>query len=109
LGAIAKDPIQHVRAALAESILSICPLIGKKATNDNILQIFLLLLRDEYSEVRVCLFKHLDDITKVIDLESLSQSLFPALNDLAVDKNWRTRSSAIEFLSFFAKKMVAIT
>jgi HEAT repeat. len=106
LGSLSKDTAQHVRAALAESLLSLCPLVGKKATNDNILQIFLLLLRDEYSEVRVNLFKHLDDITKVIDLESLSQSLLPALNELAVDKNWRVRSSAIEFLSFFAKKMV---
>lgn len=106
LGNLAKDNTTPVRAALAESILQLCPLIGKKATNDHILQMFLLLLRDESSDVRVNLFKHLDDITKVIDLESLSQSLFPALNDLAIDKNWRTRASCMEFLPFFAKKMV---
>lgn len=108
LGNLAKDNTQHVRAALAETILTLCPLIGKKATNDHILQIFLLLLRDENSDVRVNLFKHLDDITKVIDLESLSQSLFPALNELAIDKNWRTRASCMEFLPFFAKKMVIL-
>mmetsp|Transcript_58471 Transcript_58471/g.81103 ORF Transcript_58471/g.81103 Transcript_58471/m.81103 type:complete len:197 (+) Transcript_58471:618-1208(+) len=107
LNSIGKDTIQHVRAALAESICQLAPLVGKRATNDSILQIFLLLLRDESSDVRVNLFKHLDAITKVIDLDSLSQSLLPALNDLAVDKNWRTRTSAVEFLGFFAKKMGA--
>ena len=65
-----------------------------------------MLLRDDSSEVRVNLFKNLDDLTKVIDIESLSQSLLPALNELATDKKWRTRSSAIEFLPFFAKKIV---
>lgn len=95
-----------MRAALAESILSLCPIVGKKGTNDYVLQIFLVLLRDEFSEVRVNLFKHLDDLTKVIDIDSLSQSVLPALNDLAEDKNWRTRAAAVEFLPFFAKKMV---
>jgi len=102
---LAGDQIQHVRAALASSILQLCPLIGKKYTNEHILSIFLLLLRDEFSDVRLALFKNLDEITKVIDIDSLSQSLFPALTDLAVDKNWRTRSASIEFLSFFARKM----
>ena len=78
---ISNDNIQHTRckiiidflsnlpiAALAGSLLQLCPLIGKKHTNDHILSIFLLLLRDEYSEVRVNLFKNLDDITKVMIL-----------------------------------------
>jgi len=106
LNSLAKDPLSHVRTSLAESLLSICPVIGKKGTNDHILQIFLMLLRDEVPEVRVNLFKNLDDLTKVIDIDSLSQSLLPALNDLSNDKNWRTRISAVEFLPFFAKKMV---
>jgi serine/threonine-protein phosphatase 2A regulatory subunit A len=96
---------QHVRAAVASSLLQLCPVVGKKHTNDIILSIFLVLLRDEFSEVRVNLFKNLDDITKVIDIESLSQSLIPALTELAVDKNWRTRSNAVEFLPIFARKM----
>eukprot|EP00331_Platyophrya_macrostoma_P022532 CAMPEP_0176453318 /NCGR_PEP_ID=MMETSP0127-20121128/29152_1 /TAXON_ID=938130 /ORGANISM="Platyophrya macrostoma, Strain WH" /LENGTH=578 /DNA_ID=CAMNT_0017842125 /DNA_START=154 /DNA_END=1890 /DNA_ORIENTATION=+ len=102
---LASDTIQHVRSALASSILQLCPLIGKKYTNEHILSLFLLLLRDEFSDVRLALFKNLDEITKVIDIDSLSQSLLPALTDLAVDKNWRTRAASIEFLSFFARKM----
>jgi len=65
----------------------------------------LILLKDEFSEVRVNLFKHLEDLTQVIDFDSLSQSLLPALNELAVDKNWRTRAAVVEFLPFFAQKM----
>lgn len=92
---------------MASSILQLCPLIGKKYTNEHILSIFLLLLRDEFPDVRLALFKNLDEITKVIDIDSLSQSLLPALTDLAVDKNWRTRAASIEFLAFFARKMVS--
>jgi serine/threonine-protein phosphatase 2A regulatory subunit A len=106
LSTLSKDTAQHVRVALAESLLSLAPLVGKKVTNDTILTIYLSLLKDEHSEVRVSLFKHLEDLTRVIDLESLTPSLLPALNELAVDKNWRIRAAAIEFLAFFAKKMV---
>jgi len=100
--------MQHVRAALAESLPSLCPIVGKKSTSEYVLPIFLTLLKDEYSEVRVNLFKHLEDLTKVIDLDSLSSSILPALNELAVDKNWRTRAAVVEFLPFFAQKMVKL-
>jgi serine/threonine-protein phosphatase 2A regulatory subunit A len=100
--------MQHVRVALAESLPSLAPIVGKRSTSDHILPIFLTLLKDEASEVRVSLFKHLDDLTKVVDIDSLSQSLLPALNELAVDKNWRTRAAVIEFLPSFAQKMVVI-
>lgn len=55
-------------AALASSLLQLCPLVGKKYTNDQLLSIFLLLLRDEYPEARVNLMKHLDEMTKVMEL-----------------------------------------
>lgn len=65
-----------------------------------------MLLKDEFSEVRVNLFKHLEDMTRVVEFDALFQSLLPALNELAVDKNWRTRAAVVEFLPFFAQKMV---
>jgi len=69
---LATDAAQHVRSALAGSLLKLCPIIGKKNTNDLLLSNFLLLLRDESSEVRINLFNNLDEIAKVIDVESLS-------------------------------------
>jgi serine/threonine-protein phosphatase 2A regulatory subunit A len=92
--------------ALAGSILFICPLIGKKNTTDHILPLFLQLLKDDDSEVRITLFKKLNEITKVLGLDILSQSVVPALTNLANDKNWRIRHSSIDIISFFAKELV---
>jgi serine/threonine-protein phosphatase 2A regulatory subunit A len=57
--------------ALADNILSTCPIIGKAPTTQHILPIFLLLLRDENSEVRLNLFKRLEDLNQVIGIEEL--------------------------------------
>ena len=65
------DQFTYVRSALAENILSICPIIDKAPTNEHILPIFLNLLRDESSEVRLNLFKRLEDLNKVIGIEDL--------------------------------------
>ena len=56
------DQFTYVRSALAENILSICPIIDKAPTNEHILPIFLNLLRDDNSEVRLNLFKRLEDL-----------------------------------------------
>ena len=56
------DTFQYVRSALAENILALCPLIDKAATNEHILPLFLALLRDESSDVRLNLFKRLEDL-----------------------------------------------
>ena len=53
---LSKDTFQYVRIALAENILSLAPVLGKSKTNEHILPIFLQLLRDESSEVRIALF-----------------------------------------------------
>ena len=56
---------------MAENILSLCPIIDKAQTNEHILPIFLALLRDESSDVRLNLFKRLEHLNKVIGLENL--------------------------------------
>ena len=80
-----------MRAALAESILTLCPQIGKANTTQHILPVFLLLLRDDNSEVRLNLFKRLDDLNSVIGIDELSTSLIPSLEELAKEKNWRMK------------------
>jgi serine/threonine-protein phosphatase 2A regulatory subunit A len=77
------DQFQYVRSALAENILALCPLIDKAATNEHILPLFLALLRDESSDVRLNLFKRLEDLNKVIGIENLAQSIIPALTELS--------------------------
>lgn len=80
-----------MRCGLAENVLSLCPIVDKGPTNEHILPIFLALLRDENSDVRLNLFKRLEDLNKVIGIENLQQSIIPALNDLSQDKNWRIK------------------
>jgi len=63
------DSFTYVRSALAENILSICPIIERGPTNEHVLPIFLNLLRDENSEVRLNLFKRLEDLNQVIGIE----------------------------------------
>ena len=71
-------------------------MIGKAPTNEHILPIFLALLRDESSDVRLNLFKKLEELNNVIGLENLQQSIVPALKDLSEDKSWRIKLSVIE-------------
>lgn len=68
-----------MRQALAENLLSICPIIEKGPTTEYVLPIFLELLRDESSDVRLNLFKRLEFLNKVIDIDILQQSIVPAL------------------------------
>lgn len=80
---LVNDNFPYVRSALAENILSLCPKIDKGPTNEYILPDFLSLLRDENSEVRLNLFKRLEDLNKVIVLEDLQHSIIPSLIELS--------------------------
>ena len=68
---LVNDQFAYVRSALAENILSICPIIDKGPTNEHVLPDFLTMLRDENSEVRLNLFKRMEDLNKVIGLGDL--------------------------------------
>lgn len=50
---------------MAGSFLAVSSVIGKKHTTEHILPIFLSLLKDNESDVRISLFKSLNEITKV--------------------------------------------
>lgn len=71
LNKLKTDQFTYVRQALAENLLSICKIIEKGPTNEHILPIFLTLLRDETSDVRLNLFKRLEELNSVIGLENL--------------------------------------
>lgn len=80
-----------MRSSLSENILSLCPIIGEPDSVKYILPIFLVLLKDESSEVRLNLFKRLDDLNHVIGIEKLETSLIPSLEELSKEKNWRLK------------------
>ena len=99
------DTFQYVRCSLAENLLAVCPIIEKAATNEHILPMFLALLRDESSDVRLNLFKRLQELNEVIGIENLSQSIIPALTELSQDKNWRIKFSVVELFPTLAKQL----
>lgn len=90
-------------------MLSVALFIGKKPTIDFIIPVFSNLLKDQDSEVRINLFKKLGDLTKVLGVESLLNSITPAFQELLNEKNWRVRKSALEYLPILARQIVLLT
>jgi serine/threonine-protein phosphatase 2A regulatory subunit A len=61
---LSTDQSQHVRAALSKQVSGLAPLLGKAATEEYLLPIFLRLLKDEFSEVRLHLISELEVVNK---------------------------------------------
>jgi serine/threonine-protein phosphatase 2A regulatory subunit A len=59
---LAQDSSQHVRAALANQVSGLAPLLGRDATIEHLLPLFLLLLKDEYPEVRLNIISKLETV-----------------------------------------------
>ena len=59
---LCQDVSQHVRAALASQISGLAPLLGKDATIEHLLPLFLHLLKDEFPEVRLNIISKLEQV-----------------------------------------------
>ena len=64
--------------------------------------LFLSQLKDEYPEVRLNIISNLDCVNEVIGIQQLSQSLLPAIVELAEDSKWRVRLAIIEYMPLLA-------
>lgn len=93
---IVTDETNYIRSALAESLLSLAPVLGKKNTNDHILGFFLTLLRDDHAEVRINIFKTFHELTKVLPATTLIQSILPVFLESVNDKNWKYKVKGLE-------------
>ncbi|KAG2072660.1 ARM repeat-containing protein [Suillus decipiens] len=120
---LSHDASQHVRAALANHISGLAPLLGRDATIEHLLPLFLHLLKDEFPEVRLNVISKLETVNggklpsrlhtngslksllSVIDIELLSDSLLPAIIELAEDKSWRVRQAIIEYIPLLATQL----
>jgi len=119
---LSQDTSQHVRAALANQISGIAPLLGKDATIEQLLPLFLLLLKDDFPEVRLNIISKLETVNTgtltssfdcyqtnlnitVIGIELLSESLLPAIVELAEDKSWRVRQAIIEYIPLLSNQL----
>jgi len=122
---LSTDSSQHVRAALGSQISGLAPQLGKDATIEHLLPLFLQLLKDEFPEVRLNIISKLEVVNggelfrdtsrsscatdsflfAVIGIELLSKALLPAIVELAEDKQWRVRQAIIEYIPLLAKQL----
>ncbi|KAA3476017.1 Armadillo-like helical [Gossypium australe] len=102
---LSTDSSQHVRSALASVIMGMAPVLGKDATIEQLLPIFLSLLKDEFPDVRLNIISKLDQVNQVIGIDLLSQSLLPAIVELAEDRHWRVRLAIIEYIPLLASQL----
>lgn len=58
--ALSSDSSQHVRASLAQQISGLAPLLGKDSTIEVLVPLYLQLLKDDFSEVRLNLISKLE-------------------------------------------------
>lgn len=98
--------ILHSTASLASVIMNLAPIFGREHTIDHLLELFLTLLKDDFPEVRLNIISKLDAVNKVIGIELLSQSLLPAIVELAEDRQWRVRLAIIEYIPLLATQLV---
>ena len=72
------------------------------STIEHLLPLFLNQLKDECPEVRLNIISNLDCVNEVIGIQQLSQSLLPAIVELAEDTKWRVRLAIIEYMPLLA-------
>jgi len=71
--ALSTDSSQHVRAALGNHISGLAPLLGKEATIDHLLPLFLQLLKDDFPDVRLNIISKLELVNDGMFAVSRSQ------------------------------------
>jgi serine/threonine-protein phosphatase 2A regulatory subunit A len=59
---LSQDSSQHVRAALANQISGLAPLLNKEPTIEHLLPLFLHLLKDDFPEVRLNIISKLETV-----------------------------------------------
>lgn len=68
----------------------------------------LCLTPPQCSEVRLNIISTLDVVNKVIGISQLTETLLPAILELAEDKKWRVRLAIIEYMPLLAEQLVSV-
>jgi len=99
------DSCKFVRVALASNVVSLAPEIGEENTSEHLLDMVLILLKDEDSQVRLNVIASLDSLSFVMGVRNLSNVLLPAIVGLAENRNWRIRLAVIEHIPLLARQL----
>lgn len=86
-----------------------CIILPLSSTVEHLLPLFLSQLKDECPDVRLNIISNLDCVNEVIGITQLSQSLLPAIVELAEDSKWRVRLAIIEYMPLLAGQLVSIS
>lgn len=89
----------------ADNCLRMTPSFSFPSTIEHLLPLFLSQLKDECPEVRLNIISNLDCVNEVIGIQQLSQSLLPAIVQLAEDTKWRVRLAIIEYMPLLAGQL----
>ena len=86
---LASDSNQFVRASLASVVMELAPMLGKAATIEHLLPVFLALLKDDFPEVRLNIISKLDQVrlghTSLDPPPPLSPQLLPPLASVVME------------------------
>jgi len=90
------DPAQPVRAALAQVLGPMAKVLGRDATQRQLLNLISDLMKDEFHDVRLNIVSHAGLICEVLSVDGLVHSLLHMIQNLIMDNHWRIRQSVVE-------------
>uniref|UniRef100_A0AAR2KHS8 TOG domain-containing protein n=1 Tax=Pygocentrus nattereri TaxID=42514 RepID=A0AAR2KHS8_PYGNA len=98
-----KDCEAEVRAAAANKVKEFCENLPEDSRETLIMSHVLPCVK--CPEVRLNIISNLDCVNEVIGIRQLSQSLLPAIVELAEDAKWRVRLAIIEYMPLLAGQL----
>uniref|UniRef100_A0A8C2EB57 Protein phosphatase 2, regulatory subunit A, beta a n=1 Tax=Cyprinus carpio TaxID=7962 RepID=A0A8C2EB57_CYPCA len=98
-----KDCEAEVRAAAANKVKEFCENLPEDSRETIIMTHILPCVK--CPEVRLNIISNLDCVNEVIGIRQLSQSLLPAIVELAEDAKWRVRLAIIEYMPLLAGQL----
>ncbi|XP_073095937.1 serine/threonine-protein phosphatase 2A 65 kDa regulatory subunit A beta isoform isoform X1 [Manis javanica] len=102
---LVSDTNEHVKSALASVSMGLSTVLGRENTTEHLLPLILAQLKDECPEVRLNIISNLEYVNEVTGIRQLSQSLLPAIVELAEDAKWKVRLATIECMPLLAGQL----
>jgi len=93
---LAVDSAQPVRAALAQILGPVAKVLGRDATQRQLLSLISDLMKDEFHDVRLNIVSHAGLMCEVLSVDGLVHSLMHTIQNLVIDNHWRIRQSVVE-------------
>jgi serine/threonine-protein phosphatase 2A regulatory subunit A len=99
------DQSQHVRVAMAGQLLELGPILGKEKSIELLVPLFVRLLKDDYSDVRLNIISKLDVLQTVVGKDVVANQILTEVAALADDPQWRVRLAICEQMPSLGKSL----